>query len=162
MLDLDAIEARPPVQVATIAFVKQFESDNGTLRCETGQRVTPFRAMHAALEAIGHDALVAELRAAREVVEAAQTALKAITDYAPGYEFPTPKEEADEEACEDCAAWRAKKHPIQYQCERHVHQKYRYEDRNKAIRAGQHWEMKRIAVAALDALAAYRAVGGPE
>ena len=65
MLDLDAIEARPPVQVATIAFVKQFESDNGTLRCETGQRITPFRAMHAALEAIGHDALVAELRAAR-------------------------------------------------------------------------------------------------
>jgi hypothetical protein len=141
MLDLDAIEARAEYKLAHI------ESQDISLRDITW-------TLQDVLD------LVAELRAAREVVEAAQTALKAITDYAPGYEFPTPKEEADEEACEDCAAWRAKKHPIQYQCERHVHQKYRYEDRNKAIRAGQHWEMKRIAVAALDALAAYRAVVG--
>ena len=152
MLDLDAIEAR-----AREALLRVGDCDLDTLNEGTAGDVEE-------IQELANDilALVAELRAAREVVEAATAALKAITDYEPEYEFPTPEEEADEEACEDCAAWRAKKHPIQYQCERHVHQKYRYEDRNKTIRAGQHWEMKRIAVAALAAVAAYRAVVGEQ
>ena len=172
MLDLDAIEARAEAATEGPWYEDDVTFGTGTLVIArfddtVVQSSLPLSHTRTAPNAdfIAHartdiPALVAELRAAREVVKAAQTALKAITDYEPEYEFPTPEEEADEEACQDCAAWRAKKHPIQYQCERHVHQKYRYEDRNKAIQAGQHWEMKRIAVAALAALAAYRAVVG--
>lgn len=85
---------------------------------------------------MGEDDLVARLRSALSEIEM--------------MEPDVPFVPVNNDGCEDCATWRAKNHPIQRMCERHVNEFYRNKDARTRAENMQHWRMRAIARKALD------------